>query len=622
MNNVQSIEEIFTRRILCIPDYQRGYAWQKAQWDDLREDLELLEGDREHYTGTLVLHAQGQRHKDEEGTSYDVFDIVDGQQRLTTLVLVLDAIRREMKGEERWSKLAEGIRKRYLSVTDLATGQPLFKLQLNPDTHEFFEKKIIADEPGPQEAKILSHKRLTGAKRYFNDYLSSMKQKQGENFDQWLIQFYSKVTSQLKVSLYNVGDAAEVGVIFEVMNDRGKALSELEKVKNYLLYLSSKLNVKGHDLGKAVNKTWARVFERLMVSDIVRSDDEDQLLRAHWRMAHDHRKKNWQGGKSIKARFGLRAYQGRHKDLLDRLLTYTDSLDDASLVYCDILRPSRDEAFSSLASDAKLKRDIVAASEKLPRVDVVAPFLPLLMATRLKYPEDGRRYLQMVQMCEIYAFRVYRLLKFRADTGGPKLARLGNELYRGALSFENAMDHLRGTLLGYCPNERFRERFRLGETNNYWYGWSGLKYFLYEYEEYLAGSKPVRLAWKDVERKDLKDTIEHILPQTATPKYWTSRFDPEDRRLLTHDLGNLCLTLDNSAYSNKPFPQKKGEVGSDKPCYANSILFQEKRLAALENWNKEELLRRREEMVEWAMRRWQVEDAPPEHPEPEEDEGL
>jgi len=527
-----------------------------------------------------------------------------------------------MKGEERWRKLAEGIRKRYLSVTDLATGQPLFKLQLNPDTHEFFEKRIIADEPGPQEAKILSHKRLIRAKQYFSEYLSSKKKEQGENFDQWLIHFYSKVTSQLKVSLYNVGDAAEVGVIFEVMNDRGKPLSELEKVKNYLLYLSSKLNVKGHDLSEEVNKTWARVFERLMVSDIVRSDDEDQLLRAHWRMAYDHRKKNWQGSKSIKAHFGLRGYQGRHKDLLNGLLAYTGSLDDASLAYCDILRPSRDEAFSSLSSDAKLRREIIAASEKLPRVDVVAPFLPLLIATRLKYPEDGRKYLQMVQMCEVFAFRVYRLLKFRADTGGPKLARLGNELYRGALRFEDVMVHLRGTLLGYCPNERFRERLRLDETNNYWYGWSGLKYFLYEFKEYLSDSKPVRLAWKDIDRKDLKDTIEHILPQTATHDYWTSRFDAEDRRLLMHDLGNLCLTLDNSAYSNKPFPKKRGSVGSNTPCYANSILFQERRLAALENWNKEELLRRREEMVEWAMRRWRVKDATPEHPEPEEDEGL
>ncbi len=534
------------------------------------------------------MHDVGDKaRQDAEGTNYEVFEVVDGQQRLTTIILLLDAIRREMKASERWKGLSEGIRKRYLSVTDLATGQPLRKLRLHPDeTDEFFAKRVVADEPGPQEEKILAHKRLLGAKMHFEEYLSKQKEERGVGFDEWLKQLYDKVTSQLKVSLYRVGDAAEVGVIFEVMNDRGKPLSELEKVKNYLLYLSSKLNVEGHEFGKTINEVWGRVFERLMLSDMVRSDHENQLLRAHWRMAYDHRKKNWQGSKSVKARFGLRSYKGRHRELLADLLNYTESLDLASLAYCDVLRPGRDGAFSALNSDEELLREIIAASDKLPRVDVVAPFLPLLVATRLKYPEDGRKYLQMVRMCEVFAFRVYRLLKLRADTGGPKLARLGNEMYAGSLSFEEAIEHVRGTLLYYCPDDTFKARFRLeAASNSYWYGWPGLKYFLYEYEEHLAGRKPVRLAWKDVESKDLKDTIEHVLPQTATHEYWTTRFDKGDRDRLTHDLGNLCLTLDNSAYSNKPFPQKRGQTGSGEPCYANSILFIEKRLAALEHWN-------------------------------------
>ena len=111
MENVQSIAEVFTRRIFRIPNYQRGYAWEERQWQDLIEDLDLLEGDKEHYTGTLVLHAvAGKAHQDAEGTNYDVFDIVDGQQRLTSLIILLDAIRREMKESKRWKGLSEGIR--------------------------------------------------------------------------------------------------------------------------------------------------------------------------------------------------------------------------------------------------------------------------------------------------------------------------------------------------------------------------------------------------------------------------------------------------------------------------------------------------------------------------------
>ena len=138
------------------------------------------------------------------------------------------------------------------------------------------------------------------------------------------------------------------------MNDRGKPLSELEKVKNYLLYLSSKLDVENHELDKKVNEVWGRVFEKLMLSNIVRSDHENQLLRAHWRMAYDQQKKNWQGSKSVKARFGLRAYKGRHKDLLADLLDYTEQLDLASLAYCDVLRPGRNGTFSASNSNPKL----------------------------------------------------------------------------------------------------------------------------------------------------------------------------------------------------------------------------------------------------------------------------
>ena len=84
----------------------------------------------------------------------------------------------------------------------------------------------------------------------------------GDEYEEWLLGFYNKITSQLKVSLYNVSDTSEVGIIFEVMNDRGKPLSDLEKVKNYLLYVSSKLSIENHDLAERINKTWSNIFRR------------------------------------------------------------------------------------------------------------------------------------------------------------------------------------------------------------------------------------------------------------------------------------------------------------------------------------------------------------------------
>jgi hypothetical protein len=74
----------------------------------------------------------------------------------------------------------------------------------------------------------------------------------------------------------------------------------------------------------------------------------------------------------------------------------------------------------------------------------------------------------------------------------------------------------------------------------------------------------------------------------------------------------------NSSYGNKPFPEKKEQDALDKPSYANSNLFQERRLSYLDDWNIEELEGRREEMVEWALTRWHVDQATPAPPEPRE----
>src|SRR5581483_7971139 len=133
------------------------------------------------------------------------------------------------------------------------------------------------------------------------------------------------------------------------------------------------------------------------------------------------------------------------------------------------------------------------------------------------------------------------------------------------------------------------------------------KYFLYEYEESLAGKEAPRLLWDDLERLDLEKTIEHILPQKPTDAYWTERFDAAARRKWTHDIGNLCLTAHNASYGNKSFPDKKGSAGVSR-CYANSNLFMERALAKLPDWDEAALVERRKAIVEWALRRWHVEE--------------
>ncbi len=610
MKNVFNIEELFSGRLVVVPDYQRGYAWEKRQWNEFLEDLELLPPAKAHFTGTVVLHAsEGKKPRiDETGKKYQYFNIVDGQQRLTTIVILLDAIRNQMAEYPNFAALMAGIESSYLFVNDL-NGERIHKLTLNRDTHQYFVNNILEDPSGPEGPLIASQQRLRDAKRHFREYLKRLASKFSHEDAEWLVEIYDKITHRLQLSLYTVDDASDVGVIFEVMNNRGKPLSELEKVKNFLLYAGSKLDLPPHSLGDNVNNTWTNIFERLMAADLASSTEEDQLLRMHWLMAYDYRSRNFDGSNSIKASFQIPTNKDGHKSLLANLQKYTKTLDQASLAYCEIMQPSHSNSFGVFKSSPSLRNSIINASEKLDHISVVATFLPLLISIRLKFAEEGQKYLDALRLCEAFAFRVYRLLERRSDAGQKTIFRIANELFFESISFDEAMRQLKSELFAYCPNHVLLDRFKLNEEQNNWYTWPGLKYLLYEYEEFLAGKHTVQLPWKAIAKRPSEQTIEHILPQKPSHEYWKKRFNKDELRRYLHDLGNLCLTSDNSSYQNKAFPDKKGSPGIEVPCYANSNLFQERELAKYKDWDVEAIKARREKIVNWAILRWHVDDA-------------
>ena len=98
MNELVSLSDLFNQKIFRIPDYQRGYAWKNQQLEDFWDDLYNLTGDRIHYTGMLSL----KQLKIEDCTTwveekwilgtYKPYHIVDGQQRLTTFIILLNSI--------------------------------------------------------------------------------------------------------------------------------------------------------------------------------------------------------------------------------------------------------------------------------------------------------------------------------------------------------------------------------------------------------------------------------------------------------------------------------------------------------------------------------------------------
>ena len=611
MQNVHTFAQVFAERLLVVPDYQRGYSWGQRQWDDFIEDFEAMPEGRDHYTGTIVLHAQeGQQRMDASGQALGVQHVVDGQQRLTTLVVLLDQLRRQLEAQGR-AELAAGIETRFIRTKDI-NGEDLPKLRLNEDLRDLFERRVLGSGGGA--ITLVSEQRLVGVRDHFAEYFEGQRSARGEGYAAWLVGLYQKLSQRLKVTLFHVGDSAEVGLVFEVMNNRGKPLSELEKVKNYLLYSAAKLDLTGHDLDEEVNDAWSTVLRNLMSADLVRARDEDQLLRTHWLVAYDWKAKSWSGSRTVKQRFDVRRWPAEdHRALLHDLRAYVRSLGEVSLAFRDAQNPQHTDAFATFANDPETRQRVRDVSVRLHRVNVVAPFLPLLVAARQVAPEDATGYLDLVDACETVAFLAYRVAGKRSNTGQSWLLKEGHRLWRGDLTVAEAAELVRGIARWYCPPQTFERFFALdpNEPTDF-YHWS-IKYFLYEWETELGRRerKRVDVPWKQVLAAPKETSIEHILPQTPKDDYWTGRFPVADIALLTHDLGNLCLTEDNSSYSNKPFPQKLGHAGAGFPCYAKSRFFQERALARWEDWTPDAVRQRREEMVAWARERWRVGQAEP-----------
>jgi hypothetical protein len=604
MNNTLTFEDIFRPRMFRIPDYQRGYAWEEKHINDLIEDLEVLPSNRSHFTGTLVVRNSGEgKFRDESGQNYEIVDVIDGQQRLTSVVIFLDVIHDEFKrlGME---TLADGLKKIYLAVLD-RNSRPYTKLTLNRDCQEYFYNNVLGFAHTIKGPEIRSHENLLNAHRRIESYLLEQQNKQGDHYPNWLADLYYKITQGLTVLLYEVESEMDAGVIFETMNDRGKELTDLEKVKNHLLYLASNLELDSpHNLKEQINHTWNHIYEELMASRLGDDENESQLLRAHWLVAYDAQAQNWKRYQTIRNQFSLKGYYQQHLKLLHDLVEYLESLRNAATAYCDIYNPYRPRAFNNI-TDLQLQKKVRAVSEQLVRMGVRATFLPVLIAIRLKSADGGTTYLQVLQLCEKFGFRVYLWLRFYASAGQSVFFRLGRQFYEKP-DPQRLIASISRATLDYCPKERFIERFQR-ETED-WYHWSGLKYFLYEYERHLAerAREPVRVQWDDL-WDTKRDTIEHILPQTPSETWLTTFPDEARRKRWTHDIGNLTLTYDNSALQNKAFVDKRGDP-SKAACYASSSLFIERGLAAYPQWTEAELVQRRTEIENWAISQWHVDE--------------
>ena len=288
-NQLSSVSRLFTDALYRIPDYQRGYAWRDRQLKDFWSDIEQLEKGKSHYTGVLTLErVPTEVHRNWiddawiiDDRRYQPFYVVDGQQRLTTIAILMQCLISNLPtGKKLLHLTKDDIQRRYLfeSKDDGISRSYLFGYEKDNPSYEYLKTKIFGEQSSNHSIneETIYTKNLRDAKKFFEEKIAKKS-------IQELNELFKKITQQLLFNTYEIAEEIDVFVTFETMNNRGKALSRLELLKNRLIYLSTRIKADKRTLAslrKAINEAWKDVYHFLGRNEN-RFLQDDNFLQCH-----------------------------------------------------------------------------------------------------------------------------------------------------------------------------------------------------------------------------------------------------------------------------------------------------------------------------------------------------
>lgn len=614
---LQSLNDIFERRILRIPDYQRGYAWSKQQLADFWEDIIQLDSTRVHYTGVITLEPVKAKlwqkwEQDEwiiDGVGFKPFYVVDGQQRLTTSMILIQSIIESVDPNIQLNyQSLESIRKQYIlfKADDGQRESFIFGYEKDNPSDEYLKTTIFGEHSHSNlHQETLYTQNLSAAKDYFKEQLSQL-----EADDIALI--FKKLTQKLKFNLYEIDEEIDVFVTFETMNNRGKPLTSLELLKNRLIYLSTLYHDhEGHDvLRNKVNSAWKTMYEYLGKNPDAPLN-EDLFLRNHWTMYFKYTRNK--GDDYIKyllndkftARNVTHPKNLDDKVTVDEISNYVTSLQESIRHWFYIHNP-----YFSL-TDYKNEQNKLLL-DRLQRLSFRA-FRPLLLAAFVsKQPIENIN--KLLVAAERYNFTLFSLSHRRSNTGDSEFFSMARDLVTGSICIDSVIETINNWITSYYDPQRFlsyiTEKYELGLGG--FFKWDGLRYFLYEHDQWLTNRGKQytnKLAWSDLKatKKD-SITIEHIFPQTPDNEYWQKRFghlNKEQTTLIANSLGNLLplSRAKNSSLQNDGFDDKTNN-GNGVGYYNGSA--SENEIAQHDEWLPESILSRGLDLFVFMEERWQI----------------
>lgn len=532
-----------------IPRFQRDYSWTDDEWEDLWADLMGTlqpEGESAHYMGYLVLQSSDDK----------TFEVIDGQQRLTTVSIIVLAVLKNLQrlidsgnDSEANKRRMEQIRQTYVGYLDPVTLVARARLTLNRNNNSYFQDYLVPLGHLPQRGFRASEHLLRKAFEWFDRRVAEYLKKSTGTEGMRLAQFVEDMSDRLFFTMITVTDELNAYKVFETLNARGVRLSATDLLKNYLFSVLDRGRDIDHEL-RNLEERWEAMVGRLGAESF------PDFLRAHW----NSRRPFARQAELFKT---IRSQVNSREAVFQLLRELEQDLD----TYLALSSPE--------ASD--WPQDIKGFASTLRTFNVRQP-LPLLLAARRTF--DAPDFSGLMRACVVISMRFNVICSYGTAEQERTYNAVAERIARGEI--KNLGSAL-AVMQGVYPNDAaFRAAFaekaiRTTQSRNN----RVVRFILCALEKHLS----------DADYSFTSDSfnIEHVLPQN--PQAGWETFSDEEADALTYRLGNMTLmqagqnkNLGNAAYEDKRAVFQQSGFAITRKLATEHAEWTPERIAAHQNW--------------------------------------
>ncbi|MUU19407.1 DUF262 domain-containing protein [Helicobacter pylori] len=585
-----TLDGVVEKGVFEIPSYQRGYAWQVRQWKDFWNDLEHVSklGNKFHYMHSLTLRGLENELED------SAFEIIDGQQRLATSLILLGLL----------AKITQHKDPKY----DSMNLEPVLSYKYYGLNEAF--GAIMGEEKDLERFQTSFYaKNLIDAYAFFKEKISDTPM-------ETLEKMFDVLTKKMLFSVAELNDnRIDPFSSFETINNRGKDLSTLELFKNRLHFVAHKIcnGQKLETLQKEINKTYTIIYDDLRS---FKDDDLERFLK-HFVAYYYGENSNKFKERLLEMEFNAhRKYDDANLDdeydKIDELLFY---LSYSSKVW-NFLHTLDEKATTIIFNDnKKLEIEITPKTrtllDKMRRLNALSDnaFLPLLLSLFTiqlerkhanKQPYTTKELEGLLEYLERFGFLIYGVAgRDTAKNEWIGLAFRAFQAYKegeGNIAIED-LPTLEKNFFNKHNNsalELLEENIHSKKNTEKWYKrGKALNYLLYEYDLYHNPETTLNFDGSI-------ESIEHILPQNPDQGYSAKEKNWAKNPHVVHALGNLLLISKNanSSLSNKPFEEKRKEYLKGS--------YSEKEVAKNASFGLTEIQERSEKLLDFLIVRYRI----------------